>query len=56
MQLDELERKVIDIIDRAGWMVMQVSPSQGDEDPRWSLTQACAQSRETDCTCDPHCS
>jgi len=35
MQLDVHEQKVIDIVDRVGWMVMQVSPNQGDEDPRW---------------------
>lgn len=35
MVLDEREQRVIDVIDRVGWMVMKVSPNKGDADPRW---------------------
>lgn len=35
MQLDTHEQRVMDVVDRVGWMVMKVSPNKGDQDPRW---------------------
>jgi hypothetical protein len=35
MQLDANEQRVVDVVDRVGWMVMKVSPNKGDQDPRW---------------------
>jgi hypothetical protein len=33
--LDPAEQKAIDTIAQYGWMVMEVSPSKGDNDQRW---------------------
>jgi hypothetical protein len=30
-----LEQRVIDTVNRVGWMVMKVSPNKGDRDPQW---------------------
>lgn len=37
MELDEDERRIVDLADKHGWAVMRVSPSVGDLDPhpRW---------------------
>ena len=35
MGLDEQERRVVDLVDKHGWTVMQVSPNLGDSGPRW---------------------
>ena len=35
MAVDAHEQKIIDVVDRVGWMVMKVSPSQEDVDPHW---------------------
>jgi hypothetical protein len=33
--VDPRDQRIIDTVDRVGWMVMRVSPNQGDPDPQW---------------------
>jgi hypothetical protein len=35
MAVDAHEQKVIDVVDRVGWMVMKVGPNKGDLFPCW---------------------
>jgi len=35
MHLDAQEQRVVDAVDRVGWMVMKVFPNEGDQDPQW---------------------
>lgn len=35
MALDAREQKIVEVVDRVGWVVMKVSPNKGDPDPRW---------------------
>jgi hypothetical protein len=35
MTLDAQEVRIIDIIDRVGWAVMNIGPNESDQDPRW---------------------
>lgn len=35
MALDAREQRIVEVVDRVGWMVMKVSPNRGDPDPRW---------------------
>jgi hypothetical protein len=35
MQLDAGERRVVEIVDRVGWMVQHVYPVEGNSDPEW---------------------
>jgi hypothetical protein len=34
-ELHPAEQKAIETIGRVGWMVMRISPNEGDENPRW---------------------
>ena len=38
MTLDAQEARIIDIIDRVGWAVVNISPKKGDQNRRWSFT------------------
>jgi hypothetical protein len=35
MVTDPREQRVIDTVNRVGWMVMKVAPNRGDPDPQW---------------------
>ena len=35
MQLDEAERRAVEIVDRVGWMIQHVSPVEGNSDSEW---------------------